>query len=59
MIILYSYGDALAMVSSGLVNVKPLVTHKFKIEETVKAFETAHDTKSGAIKVMIYSKKGV
>lgn len=56
MINLYSYADALAMVSSGLVNVKPLITHKFKIEESVKAFETSHDSKSGAIKVMIYSK---
>lgn len=45
------------MVASGQVNVKPLVTHKFKIEETVKAFETAFDSSSGAIKVMIYSKK--
>ncbi|KAK7582753.1 hypothetical protein V9T40_014198 [Parthenolecanium corni] len=51
------YPDALAMVASGQVNVKPLVTHKFKIEETVKAFETAFDSSSGAIKVMIYSKK--
>ena len=49
-----SYGDALALVASGRVNVKPLITHNFKIEETVKAFDTSKSPNSGAIKVMIH-----
>jgi len=47
------YPVALAMVSSGLVNVKPLVTHRFKLEETLKAFETAKTGADHAIKVII------
>ena len=42
-------------VSSGLVDVKPLITHRFKLEEVVKAFEVA---KSGeGIKVIIKCRK--
>jgi L-iditol 2-dehydrogenase len=41
------------MIASGAVNVKPLVTHHFDLEETLNAFQTANDPKSGAIKVMI------
>lgn len=53
--VLVSYLDALSMVSSGKVNAKRLITHKFKLEETIKAFET---TLSGqGIKVMIYCQK--
>ncbi|XP_035826585.1 sorbitol dehydrogenase-like [Aplysia californica] len=46
-----NYPTALAMVASGKVNVKPLITHKFKLEESIKAFEA---TKRGeGIKIMI------
>ena len=41
------------MVASGRVNVKPLITHRFKLEESVAAFETAKTGAGGAIKVMI------
>jgi len=47
------YPVALAMVASGQVNVKPLVTHRFKLEESLKAFETAKTGADHAIKVMI------
>jgi len=47
------YPVALDLVASGRVNVKPLVTHRFKLEETVQAFETARTGAGGAIKVMI------
>lgn len=50
---LFSYPVALAMVASGRVNVKPLVTHRFKLEETLKAFETAKTGADNAIKVII------
>ncbi|EDW59886.1 sorbitol dehydrogenase [Drosophila virilis] len=48
------YSAALALVASGRVNVKRLVTHHFDITETAKAFETARDGLDGAIKVMIH-----
>jgi threonine dehydrogenase-like Zn-dependent dehydrogenase len=44
-------------VSSGLIDVKPLITHRFDLEESVKAFETAKTGAGGAIKVMIGCKK--
>ncbi|BFY97849.1 hypothetical protein BsWGS_00889 [Bradybaena similaris] len=45
------YPTALAMVASGKVNVKPLVTHRFTLEESKKAFDAAK--KGEGIKVMI------
>ncbi|CAG5128384.1 unnamed protein product [Candidula unifasciata] len=45
------YPTALAMVASGKVNVKPLVTHRFTLEESYKAFDVAK--KGEGIKVMI------
>lgn len=44
-------------VASGLINVKPLITHRFKLEESAQAFETAKTGAGGAIKVMIGCKK--
>ncbi|KAL9596368.1 MAG: hypothetical protein Q9219_005846 [cf. Caloplaca sp. 3 TL-2023] len=46
---------AIRLVRDGVVDLKELVTHRFGIEEAVKAFETAGDVGSGAIKVMIKS----
>ena len=51
--LIFSYPTALQLVASGRVNVKPLITHRFSLEETVKAFETARTGAGGAIKVMI------
>ncbi|XP_043951572.1 sorbitol dehydrogenase isoform X3 [Drosophila biarmipes] len=48
------YAAALALVASGKVNVKRLVTHHFDISETAEAFETSRCGKGGAIKVMIH-----
>jgi len=47
------YPTAISMVASGLVDVKPLITHRFKLEEAVQAFETAKTGAGGAIKVLI------
>uniref|UniRef100_A0A667X689 Sorbitol dehydrogenase n=1 Tax=Myripristis murdjan TaxID=586833 RepID=A0A667X689_9TELE len=42
---------AIAMLASGKVNVKPLVTHRFPLEQAVQAFET---TRQGqGVKVML------
>lgn len=49
-----SYADALDLVASGKINVKPLITHNFKLEETVKAFDTSKSGQDGVIKVMIH-----
>lgn len=43
------------MVASGRVNVKPLITHNYKLEETVKAFETSKTGAGNAIKVLIHA----
>lgn len=46
-----SWPMAIAMLASGKVNVKPLVTHRFPLEQAVQAFET---TSQGlGIKVML------
>ncbi|XP_069942709.1 sorbitol dehydrogenase-like isoform X2 [Cherax quadricarinatus] len=47
------YPTALNMIASGKINVKPLITHRYKLEESLKAFETARTGAGGAIKVMI------
>ncbi|XP_017848971.1 sorbitol dehydrogenase isoform X2 [Drosophila busckii] len=48
------YAGALALVASGKMNIKRLVTHHFDITETAKAFETARKGLGGPIKVMIH-----
>jgi len=48
------YPKALALVASGHVDVKKLITHNFKLEETLEAFETSRTGAGGAIKVMIH-----
>ena len=44
---------AIRLVQSGVINMDKLVTHRFNISDAVKAFETAADPKTGAIKVQI------
>ena len=44
---------AIRLVESGVVDLSPLVTHRFGIEEATKAFETAADPKTGCVKVQI------
>jgi L-iditol 2-dehydrogenase len=53
-IILFSYPAALALVASGTVNVKKLITHHFDIAQTADAFNTSRHGLGGAIKVMIH-----
>jgi len=47
------YPKAIRLVEAGLINLKPLVTHRFPLEQAVAAFEVAHDISKGAIKVQI------
>ena len=48
-----AYPIALDLVESGKVNVKQLVTHRFKLEKALEAFEAARTMKDNAIKVVI------
>jgi len=45
------YPTALQLIASGKVDVKPLITHRFTLNETIKAFEKARDMEG--IKIMI------
>ncbi|MGE5587674.1 MAG: zinc-dependent alcohol dehydrogenase [Clostridia bacterium] len=45
--------EAARLVGEGRVRMAPLVTHRFRLEEAQRAFETAADPASGAIKVLI------
>ncbi|KAF2893448.1 hypothetical protein ILUMI_12733 [Ignelater luminosus] len=47
------YPTSLDMVATGKVDVLPLITHQFPLEETLEAFETARTGAGNAIKVLI------
>ncbi|KAI0881215.1 GroES-like protein [Annulohypoxylon maeteangense] len=42
---------AIRLVENGVVDLEKLVTHRFKLEDALEAFNTAADPKTGAIKV--------
>ncbi|MCJ1331583.1 L-arabinitol 4-dehydrogenase [Thelotrema lepadinum] len=46
---------AIRLIEGGVIDVSKLVTHRFDLEDAIKAFETAADPKTGAIKVQIQS----
>ncbi|KAJ5924964.1 Alcohol dehydrogenase superfamily zinc-type [Penicillium verhagenii] len=46
---------AIRLVQNGVIDLRKLVTHRFAIEDALKAFETAANPKTGAIKVQIMS----
>lgn len=50
-----SYADTLDLLSARKIDVTPLITHHYKLEETVAAFETSKSGQ-GVIKVMIHCK---
>lgn len=47
------YGQAIALVASGLVDVKPLITHRYDFADAASAFETTGQAAQGTIKVII------
>lgn len=49
----HQWPKAIRLVKGGLVNLKPLVTHRYTLEDAVQALECAADTTHGAIKTMI------
>jgi L-iditol 2-dehydrogenase len=46
---------AIRLVQNGVIDLNKLVTHRFSLEDALKAFETAANPKTGAIKVQIMS----
>lgn len=48
------YPTALAMIASGKVDAKPLITHHFPLAKTLEAFEVAKTGAGGAVKVIIH-----
>ena len=46
---------AIRLVENGVIDMSKLVTHRFQLEDALKAFDTAADPKTGAIKVQIQS----
>ena len=47
------YERALGLMSSGKINVKPLITDKYKFEDSIKAYEYAANPKPTSVKVVI------
>jgi L-iditol 2-dehydrogenase len=48
-----TYPKAISLVSAGLIDLNPLVTHRFTLEEGEHAFKTASDPSARAVKIQI------
>lgn len=48
-----TYPKAVMLVSEGLINLKPLVTHRFTLEQGRAAFEAASNPAAKAVKVQL------
>ncbi|XP_014223822.1 sorbitol dehydrogenase-like [Trichogramma pretiosum] len=48
------YSDALNILSKTDLDVKSMITHRFKLHETIQAFEEAKSRNNNTVKVMIY-----
>ncbi|KAK1144434.1 hypothetical protein N8T08_005587 [Aspergillus melleus] len=47
------YPKAISLVAAGMVDLKPLVSHRFALEDGIKAFDTASNPAAKAIKVQV------
>ena len=48
-----TYPKAVMLVSEGLIDLKPLVTHRFGLEQAQEAFEAASTPAARAVKVQL------
>ncbi|KAK0921904.1 hypothetical protein LTR57_008268 [Friedmanniomyces endolithicus] len=48
-----TYPKAIMLISEGLIDLKPLVTHRFALEQGREAFEAASDPSAKAVKVQL------
>lgn len=48
-----TYPTAIQLVSEGLIDLKPLVTHRFSLQDGIEAFAAASNPKAKAVKVQI------
>jgi D-xylulose reductase len=47
------YPRTIKMISSGTMQVKPLITHRFEFKDAIKAFDFAAAMPDDAIKMMV------
>lgn len=47
------YPDAICLAASGKIDLVPLVTHRFPLEEARRALDTVAEQKSSAVKVLV------
>jgi L-iditol 2-dehydrogenase len=47
------YPKAISLVAAGIVDLKPLVSHRFRLEDGVEAFKAASTPGAKAIKVQV------
>ncbi len=50
----HDFEMAVDLMASGRVDLKPMVTHKFPLEEIPQAFATAYDKSTGSVKVQLH-----
>ncbi|MFW5710304.1 MAG: hypothetical protein ACOCXW_02425, partial [Bacteroidota bacterium] len=48
-----SVDEALEMIASGEVDIKPMITHRFSFEQTKEAFDLVSNYQDGVMKAMI------
>lgn len=48
-----TYPKAIMLVSEGLIDLKPLVTHRFTLEQAQEAFDAASTPSARAVKVQL------
>ena len=49
----HQYEPSLGLLESGKIDVKPMITHTFKFEESVEAFERAAEHRPTDVKLQI------